>query len=122
MINMFRICYVFTFLAGCMSYELTPTTTAPTTSKAPCDFRVVNLPPHGDYEEIAALTPDGRRCAMNPNDFKSAVRDNVCRVGGDVVITEVNGFGCYVRGTVLRERSPAGGTMPNPTSNKSAGN
>lgn len=108
---MFRICCVFAVLAGCMRYELTQTTTTPMRPKVQtCDFRVVNLPPQGDYEEIATLSPTGSKCAMNPNDFKDSVHDDVCRVGGDVVITEVNGFGCYVRGTVLR--GPAVGATP----------
>lgn len=40
------------------SFTLTLSTTAPTTAKAePCDFRVVNIPPRGPFEEIATSTP-----------------------------------------------------------------
>jgi len=36
----------------------------------------------------------------------------VCRVGGDVVVTEINGNGRYVRGTVLRKRLPPAAPPP----------
>ena len=72
-----------------------------------CDFRVVNvLPQGGDLEEIATLTrADGSSLTNEPTTFKTAVQVDVCRLGGDVVITEVNGQGYYVRGTVLRKTS-----------------
>jgi hypothetical protein len=44
----------------------------------------------------------GKGCD-DPTEFKNAVRADVCRVGGDVVLIETNGFGNYVRGTVLRK-------------------
>lgn len=87
------------------SYRLSTTQQIATTPKpASCDFRVVNLPPQGDFEEIATLDfvydP-----AHNPDEFKQAVHDKVCSVGGDVVVSEINGNGLYVRGTILRARA-----------------
>ena len=88
-------------------------TTALTAKPATCDFRVVALPPSGDgYEEIATLTPrTSSYTAADPDWFKKVVREDVCRVGGDMVVTEVNGHGSYVRGTVLRAR-PATAAQP----------
>lgn len=96
-------------LAACTAprtYKLSTTQQVATTPKpANCDFRVVNLPPSGDFDEIATLDfvydP-----AHDPEDFKRSVRDKVCSVGGDVVVSEINGNGLYVRGTVLRLRAP----------------
>lgn len=74
---------------------------------ATCDFRIINLPPGGnEYEEVATLTPT-RDKARTPESFKKAVHEDVCRVAGDLVVTEINGNGEYVRGTVLRKRAPA---------------
>jgi hypothetical protein len=79
--------------------------TQPAPHAATCDFRVVNTIPDGKYDEIATLSIDWETgtAAMDPDDFKLRVRPDVCRVGGDVVITEINGYGAYVRGTVLRK-------------------
>jgi len=90
------------------SYRMTVTSSTEVPPKpVTCDFRVLNLPPTGeDYEEVATLTPSGAR-STSPETFKHAVHEDVCRVGGDAVVTEINGQGWYVRGTVLRKRAPA---------------
>jgi hypothetical protein len=63
------------------------------------------VPPHDGYEEIGLLTSsEGTAFAENPEEFKRAVQADVCRVGGDIVVTEVNGWGGYVRGTILRKK------------------
>lgn len=92
---------------------MSTSTSAPLTAKpANCDFRVVNLPPRADeYEEIATLSL-ASKAADDPDQFKSAVRADVCKVGGDMVVTEVNGAGRYVRGTVLRKRLPPPAAPP----------
>jgi len=84
---------------------------------ADCDFRVINLPPSGDFEEIGTLTHnDGEYGDQTPYEFKVSIRADVCRAGGDLVVTEVNGHGLYVRGTVLKQRSSPGATLaPAPT-------
>jgi len=94
-------------LLGCaqrVRYSLTTSTTSPTHPNAStCSFRVVNLVPQGEYEEIGTLVPENSYIRVdNPTDFENAVRAQVCSIGGDVVVTEINGGGGYVRGTVLR--------------------
>jgi hypothetical protein len=87
---------------GGAGYALTVSTPKPTAAKATtCDFRVVNLSPSGGYEEIATLSPTGD-VAYDPVEFKRLVQAQVCSIGGDVVVSEVNGL-AYVRGTVLRK-------------------
>jgi hypothetical protein len=93
-----------TLLTACggASYAVTVSTSKPTPAKPLlCDFQIVNLPPASGYEEIATLTPKGD-VAYNPVDFKRLVQPLVCSVGGDLVVTEVNGL-AYVRGTVMRK-------------------
>ncbi len=109
-----RLAFAFLAFTGCggYHYDLAMTGTAPTApSAATCDFKVVGLPPQVPFDEVATLTPEvtmfGAKAARDPLKFKSAVHDAVCKVGGDVVVTEVNGQGVYVRGTVLRLKQAA---------------
>jgi len=101
-------CRFLLVVAACASsqphYATTVSTNQPLAAKpASCDFRVVNLAPTTTgYEEIATLTPKPYEEAWTPEDFKKAVHGDVCRLGGDLVVTEINGQGAYVRGTVLR--------------------
>jgi hypothetical protein len=107
---MLRTAFVLVLAAGCshVHYQLEMSSPTPVAAKTGrCEFRVVNLPPAGDYEEIATLTPPYSYGDITAEAFKANVHDEVCRIGGDVVVTEVNGQGIYVRGTVLRARAAA---------------
>jgi hypothetical protein len=103
-----RFTLALVFSIGCTAhygYDLSVTATTPTAAKhAPCDFQVVTLPPSSGYEEIGTLSPSGFG-AQTADDFKAGVHDDVCRIGGDLVVTEINGKGEYVRGTVLRKHA-----------------
>lgn len=92
-------------LIGCTqiaTYTLTKSTTSATRpNTSTCSFRVVNLVPQGEYEELGMLVPEYRGAA-DPAEFETAVRAQVCSIGGDVVVTEINASGAYIRGTVLR--------------------
>ena len=91
-------------VCGCAaSYPMTVSTDKPLTAKPPtCQFQVVAMPPQSGYEEIATLRL-GAISTDNPDTFKDAVRADVCRVGGDLVVEEINGHGAIVRGAVLRK-------------------
>jgi hypothetical protein len=92
-------------LAGCFtaSFPLTVSSAKPLTPKPPsCDFQIVAIPPQGSYEEVATIRSAGKG-VDDPSELRGAVQADVCRVGGDVVVTEVNGYGNYVRGIVLRK-------------------
>ena len=76
---------------------------APTTAKAvPCNFDVTATLPASGYEEIGLLDRTWE-WAKTAQDFKDAVQEAVCNAGGDLVVTEVNAVGNYVRGVVLRK-------------------
>jgi hypothetical protein len=99
---------------GPPKYATTVSTNRPLVAKpATCDFRVVNLAPTtGGFEEIATLTPQPGVVAYTPEAFKQSVQADVCKLGGDLVVTEINGAGAYVRGTVLRASAAAATASP----------
>lgn len=39
---------------------------------------------------------------LTAEDFREKVTEQVCAAGGDAVITQINGYGCYIRGVVVR--------------------
>jgi hypothetical protein len=92
------------FVLGCVgiTYSYTPTTQNIGMAKSSrCSFDLLTMRPSRAYLELGVLEPtDG--AGASATEFKEAVGDQVCRVGGDAVLTEVNGFGHYVRGTVIK--------------------
>jgi hypothetical protein len=88
------------------SFVTTRTSTGPVTPSAPhCSFAVLTSRAARPYEELAILDvkPDGMGFSIrNAGDFKKLVEAEVCSLGGDAVFAEINGYGGYVRGTVLR--------------------
>ena len=75
---------------------------------ADCDFKIETVVPQGQFEEVGILISEGW-AVHNRVELKEAVRAEVCRVGGDVVVTEMNTRGQYLRATVLRWTTGAGG-------------
>jgi hypothetical protein len=92
-------------VSGCAteSWSYTASATAPA-REATCDFAVVSTPPGPGYQEIGLLDDaPGGPCVRGAQAFKQAVRSEVCKAGGEVVMTEISGFGCYKRGTTFRK-------------------
>ncbi len=95
--------------AGCVSrsYLVTRTGTGPVVSKAPdCDFAVLTTQGDRAYEEVAILERDGEP-AVTAVEFQKIVRRQVCELGGDAVLAEVDNQGAYLRGTVLVSKDAA---------------
>ena len=70
---------------------------------ATCHVRLVATEPGEEYEEIGILSVDGdERAFRDPGLFLQEAREEVCRAGGEVVVTQVNGYGSIVRGVVFR--------------------
>ena len=89
---------------GCVSYTVVPTPGKTTTPKAidTCSFEVVAREPAGAFDEIGTVTVTS--ATSSPEKFQSAIKEDVCRLGGDAVVTEVNGLGQIIRGVVLRRK------------------
>ena len=85
------------------SFKLTKTGAAGLAKPASCDFIIATTKVDRPYDEIAILDR-GSTDVGDAAEFKETVRTQVCGLGGDAVIAEVNGYGKYVRGTVLRWR------------------
>jgi hypothetical protein len=72
-----------------------------------CDFRIVSTVPAQGYEEVATLTLKNGINGNVPREtdkFQHDVQSQVCQVGGDLVVAEVNGRGDIVRGIVFRKQ------------------
>lgn len=87
------------------NYVLTKTGAPGAAKPKGCDFALVTTKVERAYEEIAIL--DSTVTAEDAASFKQAVGPDVCELGGDAVLAEVNGKGGYVRGTVLRWKDTA---------------
>jgi len=90
-----------------IAYMASPTAATPSPAHAPgCDFGVTATIPAG-YEEVGTLVYGSRtlssyRASRDPVEFKDAVRADVCSMGGDLVVTQVDAQGTIVRAAVLR--------------------
>ena len=91
---------LFTACFAGPSYVVTKTGTAGPAKPANCEFQIATTKVDREYEEVAIL--DAKMWAEDAATFKQTVSTQVCELGGDAVIAEVNGNGRYVRGTVLR--------------------
>lgn len=87
---------------------------------ANCHIRNVGSHPGAGYTEIGYINVEGDNRMFgagsyrNPAKFVEQVRSEVCRAGGELVITQMNGLGVVVRGIVLRRTG--GSARPQPVS------
>ncbi len=75
-----------------------------------CNFRVGSTMPGEGYKEVGTLTLKNGINGNVPRDSDTFSRDigsQVCQVGGDLVVAELNGRGDIVRGVVFRRSSVA---------------
>jgi hypothetical protein len=108
-----KIPYIAVFsallVAGCahtIPYSYTSSLAA-SPRPAECKIRVVTTPPGSGFVEIGIL--DANRTQFNlfaggtdAADFMTKVNEQVCAAGGELVVTEINSYGYYVRATVYR--------------------
>lgn len=96
------------FATSCASYIYTHSADNTYPAKPEnCKFKVVNTAANpAEYIEIGSLNnsafsfPD-----TNPEDWKKTIRKEVCGIGGDLVVSEINGGGQYIRGTVFVKKT-----------------
>ncbi len=97
-------------LSGCFfkpGYSVTRLTAVEVSARAPdCDFDVVTLPPSRPFDDVGSLNWDSGAAVGTPAMLKDAIRSQVCAIGGDAVIGQMNGHGNFIAGTVIRWKSP----------------
>jgi len=75
---------------------------------ANCEFQVLTAAPAGDYAEVGTLDVVAAYTDTNKlSDFKKLITPRVCEAGGDTVIALANGFGSYIKATVLKSGAAA---------------
>lgn len=102
-------------LTGCAgAYSFAPNTGLTYPAKpSDCNLYVVDSWSYPGYVEIGIVEPtgggsgypvgSGSGYARTQGDFYKMIRKPVCEAGGDVVVSQVNGLGVYIRGIVLRK-------------------
>ncbi len=69
-----------------------------------CDFDVLTVPPQRQYEDIGSLNWDSGVAVGTAPMLKDAIRSQVCAIGGDAVIGQMNGRGNFIAGSIIRWR------------------
>jgi len=101
-------------LAGCGSVALTRTGAPQAARPANCTFQVLTAAPAGNFVEVGTLDVTGVDSSDNLASFKTNIAPRVCEAGGDAVIAMANGYGYYIKATVLKAE-PGGTSAPNLT-------
>jgi hypothetical protein len=76
-------------------------------AKAPnCEFKLLTTAPPAGFAEIGVVdvTPGGFgfNIYRELSEFKRKIQPLVCRAGGDAAIAHANGFGVYMKATILK--------------------
>jgi hypothetical protein len=114
-------------LTACSPSYAFRTTTATTATTAPpreaqCRFDILTVAPSRPFDEVGIVEGHASPWGVGVNDvdeFREQIARAVCSHGADAVLAEINGFGQYVRGTLIHYRaadaappaSPAGAPL-----------
>ena len=91
-------------LASCQpsTYAYTPIALRPPPEKPDnCEFEVVGSAPSNSFQEVGTLEFYNGPEPKTVEEFKTAVRKQVCSAGGDAVIASPSDKGIYVKGTII---------------------
>jgi hypothetical protein len=93
-------------LVGCGSTTLSTTGPAQPSREVGCDFQVFTVAPGDGYVEIGTIDVSpggwGANTYRKLPSFKEKVQPYVCRAGGDAVLALANGYGMYIKATILK--------------------
>jgi len=110
-------CVVTILLGGCGSTKMA--TTGPKYPARPpsCEFQILTAAPASGFVEVAAIDVNwgayGSNSYRDLTDFKNEIRPYVCSAGGDAAIAYANGYGLYIKATVLKAvEAPQGAEAP----------
>lgn len=66
-----------------------------------CTFEMLTAQPSGNYIELGTLDLTSG-ATSNLGEFRSAIRPQVCKAGGDAAFAFINGYGYYIKAVVLK--------------------
>jgi hypothetical protein len=93
-------------ISACGSTTLTQTGPAQREKVASCDFKMLTAAPSGGFSEVGVVdvTPSGFgfNVYRELSEFKRGIQPLVCKAGGDAAIAHANGFGMYIKATILK--------------------
>ena len=92
------------FLA-CGSTDVTATGPKAPPRPLTCDFQILTSLPMSGYLEIGTIdvTPGGYGNQFTSlSDFKDHIHEQVCQLGGDAAFASANGYGMYIKASVLK--------------------
>src|SRR5580704_17635555 len=103
-------------LTGCATVPITLTATptgSPTTAKpTDCSFAILDMRPGRPFDEVGRVSPQqvvATSRGLTLAEFKPAIQQNVCQLGGDAIIAEQRqeqgGVVSYWGGAVIRYAS-----------------
>ena len=96
----------FVILAGCGSTNLTTTGPKLPSRGEHCAFQVLTAPPAGGYVEVGTVDVQpggyGSNTYTTLAAFKNQIEPYVCQAGGDAAVALANGFGMYIKATILK--------------------
>jgi hypothetical protein len=74
-----------------------------------CEFQVLTAMPAGQFVEIGTIDVQqsgwGDGVFRTLDAFKDHIEPYVCRAGGDVAVAMANGYGMYIKATVLKTKA-----------------
>jgi hypothetical protein len=104
-------------LCACVSLAACGSTTMLTTgAKQPprpqgCDFQVLTGVPASGYSELGTIDVQpggwGSNVYTHLDGFKEKIQPYVCEAGGDAALAVANGYGMYIKATILKRTGAA---------------
>jgi hypothetical protein len=85
---------------------------------ANCNFQALTTSPAGGFVEVGTVDvnpgPYGINVYRDIAKFKTHVQPYVCQAGGDAVVAHANGYGMYIKGSILKSTGAAA-SAPQPS-------
>ena len=92
---------------GCGSTDVTATGPKAPPRPPTCDFEILTSLPMTGYHEIGTVDVSPGGYGVNQftslSDFKDHIRESVCKLGGDAAFASANGYGMYIKASVLKQ-------------------
>jgi hypothetical protein len=106
MYRMLMILLLATTVAGCGSTKVTPVGATYEAREPDCQFDLYTTVPGGNFIEIGTVDVNpgsyGHNVHTKLDGFKKEIQPHVCQVGGDAAIAYANGYGMWIKASILK--------------------